>query len=703
MSGISKEKKILLVTNDGFSSLNGGSILNRNLFKDYKADNLLSLDSSEQDFIPSPVKRISIIPYVLGLGFRKHADALKSGRVETSRASGARSLVCWIMRIFLGDASQPTLPFRLWELHRRVKDFAPDVIYTTMGSYAVHKIVLYLSRKLRIPVVVHVMDDWVVAKNNHGLLSWLQGWLIRRTFADLLRISSLRYVISEGMKSAYEQRYGYRFHVLGNVVEDTWIRKGDIRENRKVVSIGYVGSFTDNSQREPIEDVVNAVEALNRSASTCKFKLSLYVTPATCQYAIKCFAGYADVDVGVAPVDDADFYRLLGGFDLLLLPSSFTGASREYIKYSVPAKFYSYLAAGVVVLYYGDPASEQIRLAIQNRLGLVVTNRAPGAIQDALRKFAEDRAGAQGCLERQHDFIRKNHDANLIRQSLYRSLDECLYPEAVVPQTEAGQGYDHYLLDKKRKLIDVLIAKTRPKSILDFGGGTGYTFSRYINENHPDIDITLFDVSVESLEAASWQGQRIEKVSDPKLLEARQFDLVIASEVVEHVDASDFVLKDIAALVKPDGYLFATVPNGYGSYEITVLLYRLLARPIVSWLVRSRKRGPSESTLSLSPHVAFYTYPTLMCGFKCAGLVVENYWPIVLSHFRVARMLAEYFPRAMRWNVDLTPQVNPRWVDDWGFLLTRSNSVKRSGCQRQLESRLLTPFNVFRARINRNH
>ncbi len=90
-----------------------------------------------------------------------------------------------------------------------------------------------------------------------------------------------------------------------------------------------------------------------------------------------------------------------------------------------------------------------------------------------------------------------------------------------------------------------------------------------------------------------------------------------------------------------------------------------------------------------------------MSGFKCAGLVVENYLPIVLSHFRVSRMLSEYFPKLMRMNVDLSPQVNPRWVDDWGFLLTRSEAVKSAGCQVQQELTLLTKFNVFRAKMNR--
>ena len=694
-------KKILVVTNDGFSSLNGGSILNRNLFKDYEAHNLLSLDLSEQNFIPSSVKRVSIIPHVFGLGLRKHADAVKLGGVKADRSVGVKSLVHIIVRTLLGDASQPTFPVRLRKLRETVEGFAPDVIYTTMGSYAVNKIVLYLSREMNIPIVVHIMDDWVAAKNNHGLLSLLQGWLIRQTFADLLRVSSLRYVISDGMKCAYEKRYGYRFNVLGNVVEKKWIRKGKFRNDKEELSIGYVGSFTDNSQREPIEDVVKAVSELNRSNLKYKFKFGLFVTPATHQFATKCFSDNGDVQVGVAPVEDKSFYELLASFDLLLLPSSFSGLAREYIKYSMPAKFCSYLAAGAVVLYYGDAASEQIKVATQNNLGMVVADRSSKAIQVALQKFAEDGIVAQACLDRQYDFITKNHDAVSVRREMYSSIDECIFPENTVPKSQPYQGYEYYLLDKKRKLINVLIKKTQPKSILDFGGGTGYTFSRYINENFPEIEITLFDVSVESLEAASWHGQHIEKVFDPKVLETRKFDLVIASEVIEHVDASDFVLQNLASLVKKEGYLFATIPNGYGGYEVTVFLYRLIAKPIISLLFKSGRSEQVKSTLSPSPHVAFYTYPALMSGFKCAGLVVENYLPIVLSHFRVSRMLSEYFPKLMRMNVDLTPQVNPRWVDDWGFLLTRSEAVKSVGCQVQQELTLLTRFNVFRAKMNR--
>ena len=277
-----------------------------------------------------------------------------------------------------------------------------------------------------------------------------------------------------------------------------------------------------------------------------------------------------------------------------------------------------------------------------------------------------------------------------------------LNPKKLLTRSDVGLGYDRCLLDKKRSLIDALIQKTKPKSILDFGGGTGYTFSRYINENYPEIDITLFDVSVESLGAAAWHGQRIEKISDPALLRARQFDLVIASEVVEHIDVSHFVLHDIAVLMKPNGFLFATIPNGYGSYEITVFLYRLFVKPIFLKLPFSVRRGQSESTLSSSPHVSFYTYPTLISAFKCAGLVVEDYLPIVLSHFRTARALSEHFPWAMRVNIDPARQVNPFWLDDWGFLLTRSDTVSSKDCKNAQELKLLTRLNIFRAKLYRH-
>ena len=697
-----RKTKIAVITNDGFASLTGGSILNRNLFRDYGDQNLLSLDSMDQGTLNSGVKRISLRPYILGLGLQRHADSVKAAVSDNNDRAEKRSLPGKLLRVLLGDASQPTYPFRRKSLYKQVRDFSPDVIYTTMGSYAVHKFVLDLSRKMRIPVIIHVMDDWVAAKNNKGLLSYIQGWLIRSTFRELLRISSLRYVISEGMKTAYENRYGYRFHILGNVVESAWLKKGNVRKRRNngCVSIGYVGSFTDNSQQEPIRDVLTAVSELNATGYAREFKLQLFVTPSTFKYAKACFSGREDIEISVAPVGDDEFYGLLGSFDILLLPSAFSGPSKEYIKYSVPAKLYSYLAVGAAILFYGDSENEQIKIALRNNLGAVVTERSASAIRKALIDIVEDEVKTQASLERQFEYVKNSCDAVLVRKKLYASIDESIYPGFGQAQNESSHDYNYLLLTKKRQLIDSLIRKLRPRSILDFGGGTGHTFSRYIHEKYPDIKLTLFDISSESLEAASWARQNMEKIDKLSLLRARKYDLVIASEVVEHVAPEEYVLKDIATLVDENGSLFVTVPNGYGSYELTVLLYRLLAKYVLSLFVTTKRRRASESTLSLSPHVAFYRYSTLTRSFKCAGLVIEGYYPIVLSHFRLSRILSSVWPWAMKKNIGVLPHVNPCLIDDWGFLLTKSKELNSTDGCRNLITSLSTNFNVFRARLN---
>ncbi len=44
----------------------------------------------------------------------------------------------------------------------------------------------------------------------------------------------------------------------------------------------------------------------------------------------------------------------------------------------------------------------------------------------------------------------------------------------------------------------------------------------------------------------------------------RSFDLVLCHHVLEHVDAVDEVLAEIARVLKPDGRLYVAVPNGHG-------------------------------------------------------------------------------------------------------------------------------------------
>ena len=108
--------------------------------------------------------------------------------------------------------------------------------------------------------------------------------------------------------------------------------------------------------------------------------------------------------------------------------------------------------------------------------------------------------------------------------------------------------------------------------ILEFGCGPGgITFPLASLGSH----VTAFDIDPSAVSGIS-ERIRKEKLNNIIIKQAdghsfddnKSYDLVIASEVLEHaVNPEDFV-KSIRARVKKGGWLVVTIPNGYGPWQL---------------------------------------------------------------------------------------------------------------------------------------
>ena len=73
---------------------------------------------------------------------------------------------------------------------------------------------------------------------------------------------------------------------------------------------------------------------------------------------------------------------------------------------------------------------------------------------------------------------------------------------------------------------------------------------------------------------------------------AHQFDIVILSEVLEHVIDQERCIQEIYRVIKPDGYLMLTTPNSGGIHRnMTKLVHKLLKKPY-------RSSSPIDNPLS---------------------------------------------------------------------------------------------------------
>jgi SAM-dependent methyltransferase len=121
-------------------------------------------------------------------------------------------------------------------------------------------------------------------------------------------------------------------------------------------------------------------------------------------------------------------------------------------------------------------------------------------------------------------------------------------------------------------------------------------------------------------------------VEDIACLKDLSLDVVIASEVIEHVDEPYKFLKLLCSMLNPTGKLILTLPNGYGWFEIDTMLYNTLQmvgvlsllRRLKKLLVRRPPQGRTGDTLAFSPHINFFTLNQIRLLLADAGMRLEK-------------------------------------------------------------------------------
>lgn len=118
---------------------------------------------------------------------------------------------------------------------------------------------------------------------------------------------------------------------------------------------------------------------------------------------------------------------------------------------------------------------------------------------------------------------------------------------------------------KRAEIIFQCIEKYKPKRILDAGCGRGF-YLYGINSYKFVKEIHGIDINEKYLKIAKNINQdkrvKIKKSNIYKLpYENNSFDLIICSEVLEHLKDDKKALKELHRVLKPNGKLIITVPN----------------------------------------------------------------------------------------------------------------------------------------------
>lgn len=261
---------------------------------------------------------------------------------------------------------------------------------------------------------------------------------------------------------------------------------------------------------------------------------------------------------------------------------------------------------------------------------------------------------------------------------------------------------------KRLAFVDALVRSRRPHSVLDVGCGSGDLLTAPLAAAHPEVDVVGVDADAVSLAHANARhgGGNLCFLPFPELPRERRFDLVIASEVIEHVENPDEFLRELRGRLTDGGAILLTLPNGYGPAELGATLEALLqvsgAYRVVRalWRALGLKRAAAMQqapalvdSLAISPHVNFFGFRAIRALLAEAGLAVESYRPrTFLCGFGFDHLLA--LCRAVEWNARVADRLPPAMVSDWMFVAVPARATQRQGYRRG-------PWARFRAALNR--
>lgn len=112
-----------------------------------------------------------------------------------------------------------------------------------------------------------------------------------------------------------------------------------------------------------------------------------------------------------------------------------------------------------------------------------------------------------------------------------------------------------------KKFMRSMVPSGQPLRILDIGCGTGLNAANLTRLGHKIIGVDLSSVAVDQFRRRGFEGFIADIEAGPLPFPNNEFDLVYASEVIEHCADTAAFLKELRRLLKPDGVLLLSTPN----------------------------------------------------------------------------------------------------------------------------------------------
>jgi methionine biosynthesis protein MetW len=215
----------------------------------------------------------------------------------------------------------------------------------------------------------------------------------------------------------------------------------------------------------------------------------------------------------------------------------------------------------------------------------------------------------------------------------------------LMPSNYAAQKYSEYRVDFTpylKKIFNWISTHKQGGKILDIGCADGGFLAKFDKQTWKKFGI---DVSAKAISAAKHKGiqAKVCDITKGITFPANSFDVVVAAEVIEHIYDTDFFLKEIRRILKPNGIFAVSTPNIaslanrikliFGSYpnfceydlsESAAGHIRVYTLPA---LVNQLKKNQFKILHKTSPNLIFPMYVRLLAPFRPIMMKLGDVFP----------------------------------------------------------------------------
>ncbi len=231
-------------------------------------------------------------------------------------------------------------------LINKLKEIKPDVVYVHIGSYWISKVSLKACHDLKIPMVLHVTDDFVNGLYEDVICRKLFKSLARKWFKRAVQYADLNIAISPDMAKQFSRQYGGSWDWSTTLVNPANYDPSPRTSNSKF-QIVYAGSLGLN-RIDSLSAVAKSVAQLKSTGKDlvldvwCSdFDKKLFLSKYS-ELSPSCnFCGWAD---------PAKLPFIFHNADLLVHLESFRKKDISFTKLSLSTKISQYLMAGRPVM-----------------------------------------------------------------------------------------------------------------------------------------------------------------------------------------------------------------------------------------------------------------------------------------------------------------------------------------------------------------